>query len=422
MLKGYRRRFVIYNMLLVSIVLLITFVALDVFLIDNHYADLKISMSRMIEPWNKINENFVPEQDTTPPPLPKTNAESDNSDGQIVVVFYDMKNSEVNIVSDNTTIDSSVINEAVKTIVNGNENFGTLKEYEIIYYKELQPGPNDNLKVSLVKSSYMLDWSLKTTAILFVAFVGSLCVFFFISLWLSKLAAKPMEKAVSMVSQFVADISHDLKTPITIVLANNSILKSNQNSTIKEQAQWIESTDTAAKNMMNMVNEMLTLSSLESVEKSIKKEPVCISALLEKSVLQLESVAYDRNISLETAIGQDLFVLANDDYISRICNGLLENALKYEPDGGKVEISLYKSKKKVVLTVKNFGSVISKEDLPHIFERFYRGDKARSIQSGHGLGLPIIKQIIKLVCAEISVNSSENIGTEFTVEFNSFEE
>ena len=96
---------------------------------------------------------------------------------------------------------------------------------------------------------------------------------------------------------------------------------------------------------------------------------------------------------------------------------LVDNALKYEPEGGKVKISLTAMKKKAVLTVSNTGSFISPDDLPHIFERFYRGDKSRGEKGGHGLGLPIIKKMTELIGADISATSDKEKGTVFTVTF-----
>ena len=111
----------------------------------------------------------------------------------------------------------------------------------------------------------------KNAGLLALVLVLSLALFFFISVRLSKLAARPLEKAVAMERQFVADISHDLKTPVTVILANSSILRESPDSKVSEQLQWIDSTDTAAKNMMELVSEMLTLSSLESPGRTVKK-------------------------------------------------------------------------------------------------------------------------------------------------------
>ena len=240
---------------------------------------------------------------------------------------------------------------------------------------------------------------------------------YFISRRLSKLAAKPMEDAMELERQFVADISHDLKTPITVILANNSILRSNPDSSAAEREQWMQSTDDAAKNMMQLVGEMLTLSNLESVGRSVMTAPLDLSSAAEKAVLQLESLAYERQIEIEEEIAEHVTVRGDAEYCARICSGLVENALKYEPAGGKITVSLRTERKKAVFSVRNRGSRIAPEDLPHIFERFYRGDKARGSSGGHGLGLPIIRQMVELLGGELDATSSEQDGTVFTVRF-----
>ncbi len=465
MIKGYRKRFVIYNMALIGSVLLTVFVVLGIYMYQSHCKELKNTMMHVAEPLDSPTEFFYQFDGGKPPKKPDgsypdnsedmaeapdngrfnddipnstatgTDASDINknigfgerkrrfisdgkrfndSDGDIVTVFFNKNSNNISISDINGTVDSDRITNAVYKIVALDDVYGEVEDYDFIYYKE---SFNDDYKIVLAETSYITAKVIKNVLELLLIFVLAMCVFFFISLWLSKLAAKPMENAVEMERQFVADISHDLKTPITVILANNSILKENTEAKISEQTQWIDSTDNAAKNMMDMINEMLTLSSLESVEKSVQLVPVDISSIAEKSVLQMESLAYDRGVTVEDAINEDITVDATPEYIERICNSLLENALKYEPDGGRVLVSLKEIKKKAVLTVENYGSVIAQEDLPHIFERFYRGDKTRNIKKGHGLGLPIIKKITELLKADMSVKSSEAEGTVFTVTF-----
>ena len=137
-----------------------------------------------------------------------------------------------------------------------------------------------------------------------------------------------------------------------------------------------------------------------------------------KAALQLESVAYEKNITLETEIPEQIMLRANEKYLQRVAASLMENAIKYEPSGGRVWIQLKATKRKVRLEVRNQGSVIPEEDLPHIFERFYRCDKNRhGGTGGHGLGLSITKQMVERLDGSISVESGS--GTVFIVEFDS---
>ena len=132
---------------------------------------------------------------------------------------------------------------------------------------------------------------------------------------------------------------------------------------------------------------------------------------LDRQIVEL----FAERMAVSAEIAPGLMVPAAEDYLQRICSSLTENAIKYEPDGGSVELELTAVKTKAVLRVRNAGGLIAPEDLPHVFERFYRGDKARSSQSGHGLGLPIIRQMTENLDGEISAESSEENGTVFTV-------
>lgn len=439
MIKSYRKRFVVSTLSLLGLVLIVAFSIFGFYTYKNDYKELQTTMSLVIRPLDGPNGMFRSIGDDKRPPEPDFQVKdrepgteppekgheppekSENSNGividseiDIITVFYNKTSGEFSLLSENESVDSDRIRNAVLEISESGERFGKSEEYGYVFCLEES---GDELKVALVDSGY-LSGRIRTIALqMFVIFAALMTVFFFITLWLSKIASRPMERAVEMERQFVADISHDLKTPITVILANNSIIKDSPGSTVADQRQWIDSTDNAAKNMMAMVGEMLTLSSLESRGREVELSKIDLAPIAEKSSLQLESVAYERGITVETDIAPEAFVNGNAEYAERICNGLLENALKYEPDGGIVEVKLVAGRKKTKLSFKNRGSVIESEDIDHIFERFYRGDKTRGIKKGHGLGLPIIKQMVDLLGAGIEVESSPGEGTVFTVTF-----
>ena len=420
MLKGYRRRFVTLNMLLVGVALLIALIAQWIFLYRSSYAELKSTMQMLVEPWDGPGERFHTIGNEIPPEKPQQPREFTGEPlprGQregIISVYFNLKTDEIAVLSRDIAHDSETVSAAVREIAAQERDFGMLNAYGLYFYRETD---GNGCKIALADRSYLGAKVLRNGAMLLAAYVAAMVLIFFISRRLSRIAAKPMEDAVEMERQFVADISHDLKTPITVVLANNSILRENPELDPAERAQWLDSTDDAAKRMMTLVGEMLTLSSLESVGKTVELQQVPLSSAAEKAALQLESLAYERGVTLDTEIDGDVTVRATQEYAEKICGGLLDNALKYEPGGGRVLLSLTTAKKKAVLTVRNFGSVIAPEDMAHIFERFYRGDKARTGQGGFGLGLPIIKQETELVGATIDVESSAENGTAFTVRF-----
>ena len=142
----------------------------------------------------------------------------------------------------------------------------------------------------------------------------------------------------------------------------------------------------------------------------------CRIAIATKAALEMESIAYEKCVTLETALPEACIFRGNTDYLQRIVSSLLENALKYEPAGGRVQLTLTQDKRRVQLSVQNFGSTIPAEDLPHVFDRFYRSDKSRKSESGSfGLGLAITKEMVEKLGGEISVSSSAEGGTVFQV-------
>ena len=428
MLKRYRRRFIASTMCLVSSVLLAALAAQFVIQYRNAWDEMRNTMRLVAGPWDKPGEGFralmpelsefpedrdpgdrVPQGKGSPQDPPSMAPE------KIVTVFYDTNTNETSILDrDHAELESSMILEAVQEARTAEVDFGVLQKNGLIYYREkLQ----EVEKYVFADISYLRNRLMRSFLILLLIYFLTMGFIYCICIWLAKRAAKPMEQAVDMERQFVADISHDLKTPITVILANNSILRSEPEARVADNLQWIDSTDEAAKNMMQMIGQMLTLSSLESVEQTAKHEPVNLSHIAEKCSLQMESIAYDRSITIETEIEDGIIYLGDREYAERICSGLVDNALKYEPNGGNIRVILRRQKKKALFRVENAGSVIEPEDLPHVFERFYRGDKTRSQQKGHGLGLPIIKQMTELQGGEILAESGAGKGTAFTVFF-----
>ena len=431
-MKQYRKRFVLISMSLVTFVLLAVFVVLAVTTHYENYDDLRETMQHVLQPIN--SQLYLPKDGVPPeippeaPPLPddlpqdeapgRRSARSENS--QIVTALVRTDEGVVSILStEDSDISEDDVRAVLSAVIEAESDFGKVPASKMIYYRETV---GTTVKIALTQTSYITYRTWKSIGQYFLILLMSFGIFLFITVRLSKFAVRPMERAMQLERQFVADVSHDLKTPITVILANNSILKSNADATVETQMQWVDSTETAAKNMMHLINDMLTLSSLDGREQAARLQgsemsAVSLSAAAEKAELQLESVAFDRKIMLNADIQDDLFIRAAAGDPERICSGLLENALKYEPTGGEVTMTLKANKKKAVLSIRNRNSYISPEEQPHIFERFYRGDKARDAKQGHGLGLPIIKQLADLLGAEITVSSTETDGTAFRVEF-----
>ncbi len=253
----------------------------------------------------------------------------------------------------------------------------------------------------------------------FLLFLVALVLFFLLSLYLSRLALKPVEKAWQQQNQFIADASHELKTPLTVILANLDILSSHEDRTIQDQSKWLNNTKEEASRMKQLVENLLFLARSDAgvINDVIHSNTlVDFSNLVLKSTLIFESIAFENKVAMANEIENDIILNGCESQLKQVVSILLDNACKYAEKNGTIFIELKKSNHLAVLAVRNSGEVISPIEQTHIFERFYRTDKSRvRKEGGYGLGLSIAKTIIEHHKGKISVVSDPSDGTIFTV-------
>ena len=228
---------------------------------------------------------------------------------------------------------------------------------------------------------------------------------------LSGWAVRPMAKAWDMQRQFVADASHDLKTPLTVILSNSELLRQQGESGDSPELDRIQS---AGKRMKDLVQKMLTLARMEDDPNRGAWESMDLSDMVMETALAFEAAAFEKGLTIEENVESDLVVKGNRAQVQSVVECLLDNACKYAAPGSRVTVSLEKAGKKAKLTVHNTGSYIPPEDLKHIFERFYRADKSRTEGDSSGLGLAIVESVVEAMGGTVSAESSETGGTAFT--------
>ena len=309
----------------------------------------------------------------------------------------------------NADMNEEDLAEAVRLALASKSDEGVLRSLDLIYRRYRTAEGTEIAFSSYATLSGTLRRDLLISVVVFVLGVGLL---FGVSLFLSGLALKPVSEAWEGQKRFVADVSHDLRTPLTVILANNNILRAHPDATVASQMKWIEATDEEAERMKGLTEKMLELSRSETVGAGIELSPVNLSDLLGETVMHFEPVAFEKGVGIEAEIEPGIVAPSDRDSFSRVAQILIDNAVKYSEPGNKVEVALSR-KKQIVFTVKNQG-VISDGDLAHLFDRFYRADSARSV-GGHGLGLSIAKNLTEAIKGRIQVASSEQEGTVFTV-------
>ena len=228
---------------------------------------------------------------------------------------------------------------------------------------------------------------------------------------LSGWAVRPMAKAWDMQRQFVADASHDLKTPLTVILSNSELLRQQGESGDSPELDRIQS---AGKRMKDLVQKMLTLARMEDDPNRGAWESMDLSDMVMETALAFEAAAFEKGLTIEENVESDLVVKGNRAQVQSVVECLLDNACKYAAPGSRVTVSLEKAGKRAKLTVHNTGSYIPPEDLQHVFERFYRADKSRTEGDSSGLGLAIVESVVEAMGGTVAAESSETGGTAFT--------
>ena len=310
----------------------------------------------------------------------------------------------------NADMSEDNLSEAVTLALGADKDDGILRSLNLIYRRYEREGGTQIAFASYEALARTARKNLLITLSVFVVGVGLL---FLVSLFLSGLALRPVVETWEGQKRFVADVSHDLRTPLTVILANNNILRSRPDETVASQMKWIDATDEEAARMKSLTEKMLELSRSETVGQGIELVSVDLSDLLGEIVMRFEPVAFEAGVGLDAKIDAGIVVKSDRDAFSRVAHILIDNAVKYAEAGSTVEITLAK-KKQIVFSVKNRGEVISENDLAHLFDRFYRADHVRSV-GGHGLGLSIAKNLTEAIRGKLGVSSSEENGTVFSV-------
>mgnify|MGYP002672651815 CR=1 FL=1 len=408
-MSQYRKRFVQFNMLLIGIVLTIMVAAVAGYMIKDYYTGLRTTMEQVVAPLRSFSQ--APQGHPTGAPKSQTDRENRKN---ILVVFYSKEKNAYAMLSPNDAFSDGEIPALLEAIVAQEQDFGVLRQHHAIYYRS----GSSPFRIAIASTDYIVQSVLRLGLVLLAIWLGAMLLFLAISIQLSAIAARPMEEAMQREKQFVADASHDLKTPLSVILANNAILAENPDAPVGSLSRWLDSTQAAAKRMQQLISQMLTLADVERPDALVVLERVDLASLAMRAALELESLAYEKNITLDTELPEECFIRGDSGYLLRIVSSLLENALKYEPEGGRVLLRLIQEKKKNLLSVQNFGTQIPQEDLPHVFDRFYRSDKSRQNDSNSfGLGLAITRQMIQRLGGDISAASSPEEGTIFRVTF-----
>ncbi|GHV27643.1 histidine kinase [Clostridia bacterium] len=247
-----------------------------------------------------------------------------------------------------------------------------------------------------------------------LSFTGATAGFFIMNIFIARWMVRPVERSWQQQQRFLADASHELKTPLTVILANMTILMSRDSESVGQPTKWIENTEAEAHKMRRLVDQMLFLAKSDMEKEEPRFTPVNISDLAIGACLTFESVAFDKEVTIDASqVTPNIIAQGDSAALDRLLGILLDNAVKFSPTGETVTVSLTIHGSWARISVHNMGEQLTQQTKEHLFERFYRADSARSSE-GYGLGLAIAQSIVYAHHGTIRVESDEG-GTLFIV-------
>lgn len=408
---------IFYTLILILSISILTVVG--IFNIQNYYEQkksinnsLNVSMTkkdRKVIPPTKIDDASEPVDDVTHNNEDMRNRNIKFMDSVIYTILLDNNNNILEVInhSNNETSSEKISSIAKKILSNKNikdRYIGNLylSDYSYAYSKGDTLIILDNSKI---KSSLLL--SLEVSLFIFIILEILVIV---LSRYLTIWIIKPVKESFAKQKQFIADASHELKTPLSVIVASSEAIDiTNQNS------KWLKNIEYEANRMNLLISKLLDLAKSERMEEIVLVNNN-LSKTIELSLLTFEGRAFEKDIKLSYEIEDNINILMDEDSIKELVEILLDNAIKHSKKNGSIKVSLKKDSQ-VTLLVQNEGDPIPKGEEEKIFERFYRVDKSRNRKDNrYGLGLAIAKNIVLSHKGKIKASSLDGVTT-FQVTF-----
>lgn len=283
--------------------------------------------------------------------------------------------------------DEELLNKLIETAANSEEQIGELSEYSLRFCRDSGVGG-----ITIVFADITAEKAAIRNLTLNCIGIGlaALLALWGISVLLARWMIRPVEAAWQEQRQFVADASHELKTPLTVILTNAELLESEQDPDARQK--FTRSILTMSLQMRSLVESLLELARVDNGAARAAFAPTDLSDLTEEALLPFEALYFEHGLLLHADIQEGLTISGSPDHLRQVLGILLDNARKYSSETGTVWVRLIRQGNHALLSVANPGEALSKEECQNIFRRFYRADKVRT-SGGYGLGLPIARRI-----------------------------
>lgn len=384
--------------LIISLFIIITVFVFNIQSYRKEYIGIKnnlIRMNRMVIPPNR-----------KPP-----NHDFENLNDKIIMDydFYtfilDKNNNVIKKINHNENdLNDKMMDKVNKIIINNDEDKLRINN---LYFSDMSYNLKNGDYLVIVDTTNIRSRLLSLAVISFIIFCVFEIIAFLVSKRITSWIINPVNDAFKKQKDFIADASHELKTPLAVMMASIDCIDIN-----KKNEKYINNIKLESDRMNNLISKLLDLSKAENVSNKEMYNDNDISKIIEKRVLVFESLAFENNVDIELDILKNIIFKSSKTEIDELVSILIDNAIKHSYKNSTIKVKLYKEKNNIILDVINHGDDILEEECDKIFERFYRSDKSRNRDSNrYGLGLAIAKSIVINHNGQIKAFSKDNVTT-----------
>ena len=326
------------------------------------------------------------------------------------------ENGNIESYAGNSTKDDDehfrTVHDAMDTIRRRGSDSGTIEIDEVPYRYLYQKDQSGSYQLVLMNRTLEISTLTRMLVIFLLLAIIGLCLMFGLSAVLANWTVTPIACAWEKQKQFVADASHELKTPLAVISANTEVILANPQEHVSGQSKWLSYIQSETMRMSKLITNLLTVARMDDKEQTSEKaEPIQLSELVSNTCLVFEPVIYENGKTLNRVILRNVRICAEEDSVKQLLSILLDNAVLHSTPQAQITVMLSKDAQgKIRLSVSNTAKDIPPEQLSHLFDRFYRLDKEGS-PNGSGLGLSIAKSIVHQMGGTLTVTSENQLVT-----------
>ena len=411
MIYKLQKRFILISTVAVLSVVALVFGVILVLNISSMNRNMDMLADRVSDGGGRFPGSFEEKlpMDNKIPPKSEPNFEFINPETPFstrhFTVLFDKKGEVAQTFTESIySITKDVAIEYAEKVMGDGEERGWISNYRYkIFSTDFGKG------VVFVDGSMSRSVLMQSTTIAGVVLLACAALVLILIFLLSKKAVQPIAESYEKQKQFITDANHELKTPLTLILANLDIAESELG-----QNEWLDDIRLEGNRMTELVNQLVALSRMDEEGHKMNATEVFLGRLVSDTVVEFEPLAKERGKLLTASVDKEISYLGDEALLHRLIGILMDNAVKYCDNGGEIHVTLQRGRR-VLLTVENTYAAVSELELHRLFDRFYRADKARTFTGGYGVGLSMAKAIVEKHKGEITAYKKDGTHIGFKV-------